>query len=151
MTLSSRPGRSNLGLQGPRGFPPPTHLMQWLNYLFRFCRSLLITLSFKSGVLQQRTPSDMHSCGLKDQDRTPLIWVFPNFKNKVICVTWKKVIKKSLEKCSLFRYLTNWNNCGYPNWPKTLSIVCFDVSEKKLLFFFLDGVCKHLVTAVKGH
>lgn len=65
---------SSLGLWGPLSsifthFTAPTNVIQWLNFLFKLCRS---HSSFKSGALGQRNIKIFRKMALANQDWTSL-------------------------------------------------------------------------------
>lgn len=53
----------------------PVSLIQCLNDLFMFCRSLLVTHWLKSGELEQRNIKTCRTAALEDQDWTPLFYI----------------------------------------------------------------------------
>lgn len=55
----------------------PTHLIQWLDHLFTFCR-MLITHSYKSGVLEQRNLQGMQDGGPRGPDSNSFSVLFPH-------------------------------------------------------------------------
>lgn len=66
------PGSLRSCLDEKQAHVTPTHLNHWLNYLLKFCRRLLITRLFKSGVLEQVKPAGLFSPAIDPQNRIPV-------------------------------------------------------------------------------